>query len=185
MLDALQTEVDQARERMFLMMGVRHERAAVTRAHERFESGAREQRANAVELLDNMLAPREKHLMLPMLEELDAAERLRRLRRTLPPREEPRTRDEWLIDVLARPPQWITPWTRACALWVMGQLRAMTFLESAVAALRSPEPLIRETAIWTLGELRPDDLSHTLDTLTTDTAQHVATMAREVLTKCS
>jgi HEAT repeat protein len=191
LVDALGAEVDLARERMLLLAQLIYDRATVTRAQAGLACDAPEQRANAVELLDNVLAHADKSLLLPLVEEIAPAERLRRLvgrlggRLSLPDQGRLTSRDELVIDVLARPPHWLTPWTKACALHTMGLLGTMTALEPVVSGLSAPDPIVRETAIWALGELRPAGLAHTLGTFTNDAAGNVATIAQEVLTRCS
>ena len=58
----------------------------------------------------------------------------------------------------------------------------MTRLTDAVAAaLRADEPLVRETAAWTLSRLRPADLRERLEPLALDAADEVAPVARRLL----
>jgi HEAT repeat protein len=48
-------------------------------------------------------------------------------------------------------------------------------------SLNDPEPLVRETAIWALAQLEPEDLNRTLHAHSSDVNPQVRTIVAELL----
>jgi ATP:ADP antiporter, AAA family len=98
------------------------------------------ERANAIELLDNMVDREIKVLLLPLIEAppeqvLEIARQRFRIPRL--------SQLERLAD-LARYPD---PWLRSCAIFEIGQLGPTNLTEPVLAALHSDNALVRETAL--------------------------------------
>src|SRR5262249_58172507 len=57
-------------------------------------------------------------------------------------------------ECVQRPPELLTPWTRACALYAIGRQRLRPLAPAlAQADAFAAEPLLRETAAWAKAEL--------------------------------
>jgi hypothetical protein len=150
--DAFLVEVDQARERALLLLGLVHDRATVDRARDNLRHPTRERRAYAVEILDVLLSGSVRDAVLPLVEDLPPAERLERLEALFP-----QTRlavEEVVSQTLRGPDEWTRRWTKAAALRAVGNLK-LHALHADVAALAAstPSPLLAETSAWALAAL--------------------------------
>ena len=97
-------------------------------------------------------------MVLPLAEGLPPQELVRRLGGTFPQvRKEIDTRLQEIVD---GPNFWLTPWVKAAALASIAQLPAPTLASSVLGMLDSPEPLIRESAVWTLASLDTTAYQH-------------------------
>jgi hypothetical protein len=145
--DALLVEVEQARERVLLLLGLVHDRATIDRARDNLRNPARERRAYAVEVLDVLVSGSVREAVLLLVEDLAPAERLSRLEALFPQRQ--RTLDEVLRETLGSPDEWTRRWTKATALRAVGSLR-LRALAGDIEALgaSTPSPLLAETAAW-------------------------------------
>ena len=109
----------QIERRIFLLLAVVYPDADMELIHAGMQDsqgadGAR-RRANAVELLDNLLERGLKKRFLPLLEELPRAERLRAVAEVYPQTE------KTARNVLAELVKDETAWVRACATWTLSQ----------------------------------------------------------------
>lgn len=149
---ALAGEVERSRQRIFLLLSFLYDPTAIQRARDNLAHESREKRAYALEVLDVTLSAELREILLPLCEDLTPAERCLKLDAHFPQVEAaPHDR---IQELLTRPYEWVTPWTRACAVHTVGILRAAD-LRPAVASLLEAErtPLVRETAAWTLARL--------------------------------
>ncbi|MCL4821303.1 MAG: cyclic nucleotide-binding domain-containing protein [Vicinamibacteria bacterium] len=101
-----------ARERVFCLLGFVYPPDPVLRARVNLSSRRPEKRAQAVELVDSLVTPDVGKLVVPLLEDVAHAERLRKLGATFP---------HQLLGFAARLERLVTdeataPWLRACAL---------------------------------------------------------------------
>jgi hypothetical protein len=82
---------------------------------------------------------------------------------------------------MAGPDTWLTPWTKASALYSVAMLPAPELAPAAVSALASSEALIRETALWTLNRLDSTQYTPALAKLLSDPNPQVADTARQLV----
>ena len=113
---------------------------------------------------------------MPLVDDTSLDGRLRRLRARFPQRRV--GADQRLAQIVARPLEDQSFWTKASAIHVMGSRPADGFRDAIISALADPEPVVRETAVWALARLGPADLAGYLDPLTRDRSTNVAQMAR-------
>ena len=149
--DALSQNLDQLNRRLFLLASFVTEEQALRRAWEAFCHPTAEKRAYALEIVDVLVPEQLKTIMLPLIEDLSAEERLRRLHDRFPQRRlECVSR---LYDMIAQPELRVTPWTRACAVYTLVKLSALSDVQVVEPALMSSDPLVRETASWAMETL--------------------------------
>jgi HEAT repeat protein len=147
---ALSEELTATERRLFILLAVLYPEAQMEHLFEGMEDvssadGPR-RRANAVELLDNVLERDLKRKLLPLIEDLRRPARLRAAADVLPrPR---RTREEAIAELCRD----ATPWVRACALRYACEHGAHGLADTLTRALADPNPVVRETAL--LGCLR-------------------------------
>jgi len=150
---ALLEDVEQNRQRIFLLLSFVYDSRSLLRAREALDHPSREKRAYALEIVDVMLPLHMKQIILPLVEEGGSDARLETLEAHFP-----QTRlatDERLVAILERPAAWSQPWTRACAVYALGRAGSSRTDSLPVIARSDPSTLVRETAEWALASQRP------------------------------
>ena len=109
--DALSREIHEGRRRIFLVLSYLYDAKAIFRARDNLAHASKDKRAYASEVLDVTLPMGMKDLLLPILDDLPAEERLRRLTDSGPAVGP----EEWMRRILVRTDEWLLPWTRAMA----------------------------------------------------------------------
>jgi AAA family ATP:ADP antiporter len=150
---ALNQTLAQHRKRLFLWLSFIYDPRLIRQVQDNLNQALTEKKSYALEIMDVRVAPALKTLLMPVFDDLAPAQQLQHLNGTFPqPRLDYKMR---LGDIIARPAAWLTPWPQACALYVMAQLSAAELAEAVIPALSAPDPLVRETAAWTLSRLDP------------------------------
>jgi hypothetical protein len=157
--DALEERQRKSLDRIFRLLATVHPPKAIETIQGNLTSSAPALRANAVEVLDNLLDADEKRRLLPIVEavgerSLDAAVRNRSLERVLErgtelyalERKKP---DEWLHDLLRGDDEWLC----VCALHVVMQLGQRRLLDDVAVHVGSKSAVVRETALMALSVL--------------------------------
>jgi AAA family ATP:ADP antiporter len=105
-------------------------------------------RANALELLDNVLSPQLRELVVPLFDgQVTMAERVSLATRLVGASVE--TQEEAALAMLASEDAWL----KACGVYAVGALRLETLRPQVSRLLSAPDPLLRETARTTLARL--------------------------------
>lgn len=144
---ALEEEIEGARARLFQLLSLLHDPAAIGLARENIESASSETTVYALEILDLLLSEELKPIVFPVLEGLPYAQALRRLESAFPRhRMEPALRLSLIVN---RDYDKVGSWTRAAALAAEGEVAAEVPLD-LVACLHHPDPLMSELAAFAL-----------------------------------
>ncbi len=175
---ALNETLLQARERIFLLLSFVHDPHSILQARDNLQLASAEKRAYALEVIDVLVSPELKRMVLPLLTDADPGQKLQQLRGLFP--QKPRDRQQRLQEIIAAPPGQFTTWTQACALYAVGRLAADALGETVAVALSAPEPLVRETAIWTLSRLDGARYRSQIDALRDDASPQVARAAQHL-----
>ncbi len=140
LIKALEEKMDLNLERIFRLLGLRYQPQDMYYAYLGITSTRQEVRANAVEFLDNVLAPNLKRFIIPIVENgsLETLMELGRAQFEIQPPDE----QECLRSLLSVPDDWL----RACALFLIAELRDRTHTASVTQLLQSEDPIVRETA---------------------------------------
>ncbi len=171
---ALGREAAQAAERVFLLLSFLYDSEAIANAQLKLERGTPDEQATALEMLDTLIAQDLKALVLPLLQTTTgthAAGSGTAHRSGLA---------ELLKNVLTQHDVWISPWTRACALYAAADVTDARLVEAIVPALSDPEPLVRETASWALAALDADAYAKHAPALRDDPAVQVQTIIEAI-----
>ncbi|HOX46609.1 MAG TPA: Npt1/Npt2 family nucleotide transporter [Myxococcota bacterium] len=145
--DALVHRRQRALRRMFRLLTCLYPVRAVDAAYANLSAASRRTRAHALELLDNLLEPEHKRLVLPLLDEAQAGRRrengveLFQLK--------PRTAGERLQELLAQGDAWL----RVCAAAEVGRRLSRELTADVQALSSAPAALVRETSLATLCQL--------------------------------
>lgn len=171
---ALQEKVHRVEQRAFLLLTSLYPEAGMEQVVEGLHRGSDRdprRRANAVELLDNLLDRKLKRLLLPLL---DDASRSARLRSVADEASAAAPTGDPLILLLADE----SPWVRACALWYSATSRPELVEHAAGIAADDESPVVRETALFTLLKTARAPGLELASRLEEDPSPHVAACAR-------
>jgi HEAT repeat protein len=169
--------VAQHRERALLLLSFLYQAEAVLQAKDTLDSDSSEKRASALEVLDTFVAQDLKSLVFPLLDDLTAEARLTSLQAMFPQRRLSAT--ERLQDIILSSPTRSTAWTRTGALFAIGTAHTIACRESTIMALADPDPVVRETAAWSLSEIDSAAYQQQAETLRADPSPMVRrTVAR-------
>ena len=125
-----------------------------------------ERQAYALEIFELLVSAELARPLLPLIEDLPPSERLQQLNTLFPQQRLERKRR--LQEIITGPTAQLYPWTKACALYTVAQLSASDLSGEVTLALSSADPLHRETAVWTLFKLVPEQLQRYAETLGRD-----------------
>jgi AAA family ATP:ADP antiporter len=138
---ALRESMTQEVERIFRLIKLLHPAYDLHSAFVGLQSENRAVHDNALEFLDNVLAPHLRALIVPLLDsEVTITQRLALADRVLGTRVESR---EAAVTMLASSPD---PWLQSCAAYAIGVLRLTSLSGELDRFARSEDPLLRETA---------------------------------------
>jgi hypothetical protein len=172
-------ELDQHRDNMLLLISYLFPSIVMLDTRANIDSKVSELRVFALEVLDNLLTPDIKEVVLPILDDLTVSERLAHLSEKYPQRK--LTPDDRFNSLVGEHFDQLTFWTQASLVWVIGKEKAQAHLGVVQKSLRSPEPIIRETASWALAQLQPNDLRRILVGQADDPDPFVSDVVQELL----
>ena len=137
---ALQTSMGQEMERIFRLLSLLYPTHDLHSAYVGAQSDKPRVRDDALELLDNILKPQMRDLLVPLLDrQVDGGERLRVADRLLGTQVE--TPEQALVTLLHTE----DPWLMSCAAYTIGTL-GLTSLEPELdACLEHADPLLRQS----------------------------------------
>lgn len=139
-VQGLKQSMEQEVERIFRLLGLLHPRADLHSAYFGLRSSNPSLRADALEFLDNVLAPQLRHLLVPLLDsQVGVAERVRLANRLVGAPVE--TLDQAVGLLLASEDSWL----RACAAFAVGALRLESLAPELDRLADAADPLLRET----------------------------------------
>ena len=168
-------EVDEAKERIFMLLSLLYRPEVIRKARIDLEVNAGEKKAHALEVLDNLLAPELKRKIFPLLDNISPQERLRRLTALFP--QTRLGRAGRLRQAVAE--NQAGAWTKSCALLVMGKSAWAGWSDAVIASLNVKDTVVRETAIWALSRVDPETFSRLAPSLRDDGNPIVARLLQE------
>ena len=149
--DSLGERVDWARDRIFRLLAIIYPSRTVDVVFGNLSSPQPNVRANAVEVLDNMLSKNIKRVLITLVEEQAPGARLRSGAAMF--RLERKDLEGWLRELMGGP----DPWLRVCAVHEAGERGATHLADEVAARLEDPDAVVRETAARTMARLLPRD----------------------------
>ena len=136
----LQHSMDQERERIFRLTGLLRAAEDIESAYEGLSSSNPNVRANALELLDHVLSPDLRRLLVPLVDpQISVGERITRANRVVGAPVE--SREEAVEALIASD----DPWLRSCGVYAVGALRLTSFSAQIERFADSDDTLLRET----------------------------------------
>jgi AAA family ATP:ADP antiporter len=147
--DAIEERLSRSLDRVFRLLSIVYPLKAIELIHGNLKSTQATTRANAVEVLDNLLGAEEKKRVLPLVEDgprdrvIARGAELYRLERKAP--------QDWIEGYL----QGRDPWLIIVALHVTGELGLARFAPAVAQHIHHPDAIVRETALRTLAVVTP------------------------------
>jgi AAA family ATP:ADP antiporter len=139
------------RERVLLLLSLIDSPKEIHRIRNNLASPSTDQRAYALEALENVISKNIRDLILPVIDDLQPTERLQKLSLKFP--QESLDYEERLAAIISRSMERTSPWTKACALYMAGKTDSFNHYDVIIDSLSSQVPYIRETAAWALHSL--------------------------------
>lgn len=154
--DAIEDLRWQHLDRVYLLLSFMHNSQAMFDSRNNLEHPSAERRAYAFELVDSTISRELKPFVLPLIDTLEPAERLRRLNGAPGMKTYPQTVTEHLLEIIRQTERHSTDWMCACAIFAAAKLKISECREAILSAIsKSQEPLIRHTAVWALSQIDP------------------------------
>jgi len=176
---ALSNELDQHRDNMLLLISFLYTSIVMLDTRANIDSKVAELRIFALEVLDNILVPEIKQIVLPILEDLTISEKLDSLGVRFP--QARISAPERFAEVMDTHYTRACCWTRVCLLFQIGKYQMPQHESAVTEALLDAEAVVRETALWSHTRLTPDDLDDTLQRMSADTAPRVRELAQALV----
>jgi AAA family ATP:ADP antiporter len=174
--NALREKVDRTIERVFLLLGVLYPKSELDLVQASFKDAGPAQRANALEILDNVIDKSLKRLLLPLLDDTARAAKLRDTAELI--RVPERASNAWLQALLSDE----NPWIAACAAYYAGQHRVLESTSWLPPLLGHHSPVVREAVLAALEQLVPGpELEKTLSPALKDEFEPVRKRAEVAL----
>jgi hypothetical protein len=139
---ALHDRLKRQLEVIFRLLGLQHPQKDIYFAYSALKGSSRENRAAAIEFLDNVLEMRLKPAILPLLEESSAEVLVDRARSLYGIQSD--SRNEAIRKLLRHSDVWL----KACALHEVGDKRILELIQECRTLASDANPLIQETASW-------------------------------------
>ena len=162
-----------------MLLSFIYPKPAIFKARENLNARSMEKKAYAFELFDNLLSRDLKDAFLPMIDTLPTDQQLKRLDRIYP--QKLMGINARLSEIISRPLDELSAWTKTCALYIIGRMGLEEYTGVVTDALKTSNEMVRETAVWALGKIRPDDLTERIKDHLHDSSNIVAGMCRYIL----
>jgi HEAT repeat protein len=168
--DALEERVHAAKDRIFRMLAIVYPSRTVELVFGNLSSPSANVRANAVEILDNMLSNNVKRVLLPLVEDTTMDTRLRAGMQLFGL--ERKNGEAWLGELMLAG----DPWLRVCAVHEAGERRLPALVDVVAGRMADPDPVVRETAARAASQLMSRE--RWLSTLAALQGEHVEWVRR-------
>ncbi|MCP9495597.1 MAG: HEAT repeat domain-containing protein [Pyrinomonadaceae bacterium MAG19_C2-C3] len=178
LIRALKHEVKKNQERIFMLLSFNYHAEPILQAKLNLETDSVEKKAAALEILDNLLAKETRDMIFPLLDDIAPEQRLNRLIHAFP--QSRRERAGRIQEIICRSQEQSTPWSKTCALFVVGKSRMKDCRDGVVSALSDTDPVVRETAIWSLFESDAEAYGEHVEKLRTDSSHIVLRTVRRL-----
>jgi AAA family ATP:ADP antiporter len=147
LLRALEADLWQCTQRLVLLLSFVHSGSLFRAAMDNLKCLHLHKHAAVMEIFDDILSTDEKHAFLPLIDDLPFDDKLKAL---------PHPADVVGLSSLARLLEvaenerfYYSPWTRACALYVLSFNASFSYLQGIMPKYtHDSDPIIRETALW-------------------------------------
>lgn len=174
--DALTVRSQKCQQRIFRLLALVYQTKTMDLVWMNLMSPTPAARANAVEILDNILENHHKRLVIPMIEAQPKDVRLKTAIDEF--KLEHRSVNEWLRELFRGKDAWLTVAALECA----GRRKLTELAPDVEKLLGAKHPLVRETAVWALNRLvAKKEFEKIVASLKQDTAPRVRQLTESLL----
>lgn len=137
---AIDQTLTRLQEQIFCCLGFIYSPEAIQSAWKTLESprSTPEKRSYALEMLDVMVSQEVKSFLMPLIENLNPPERLRRLHSLFPQISQPA--DKRCLEIAALPADQASPWMKTCALWAFRESHPDAYMSMLKELQQNPSP---------------------------------------------
>ena len=136
---------------IYTLLSMLYDPASIHLVRQNLESGTNEGITLAIEMLDVLLSEDLKSKIIPVLDDISAAEKVRKLEPFYPRVQLDSM--QVLKFLLNRDFTQSNRWTKCCVLYQMGSLKKQFFENDIIANLFNPDLMIQQMAAWALFQL--------------------------------
>ena len=178
LLMALTSYLASYQTRLFLWLSFLYDPELIERLEKTLKGADAEQKAYAFEIMQTLLPTDLSRLLIPLLNDESSA--LQHLKTHFP--QQSLSPTQRYYELISSPTTRLDSWTRACVLYAIADSTDITasLTQALLDALSAPEPLIRETAIWTIAKLDPVDGQRYIERLRHDPVPVVSKAVRYI-----
>jgi hypothetical protein len=156
LINALEIELHHLKKRLLLLLSYIYDSNDVLQVWESLQLKNREKRANALEVLDVLVAKELSSIILPLLEDFPVSQQVKILNARFPQKR--LTVPEYLQKLINRQEvPVVNIWTQAISIYTVRKLLIDMMINEVVLATSHPNKLVAETAMWALKGFYPDD----------------------------
>ena len=150
-LDSLHNTLDQIQARIFDLLSFLYDPEAIQDARANLALTHEGRSAYALEVLDVVVSQPIKSWVYPLWTDGPALQKAQQLEALFPA---PHTNvEQCLREILSETETRYSIWCKTCALYTIATLSLSALSDCVHQALTAPQPLLRETAVWTLAKL--------------------------------
>ena len=149
--ESLAEENENDIKHIYTLLSMLYDPASIHLVRQNLESGTNEGITLAIEMLDVLLSEDLKAKIIPVLDEISVAEKVRKLEPFYPRIQ--LTSLQVLKFLLNRDFTQSNRWTKCCVLYQMGSLKKQLFANDIIANLFNPDLMIQQMAGWALYQL--------------------------------
>lgn len=142
--NAFNEEISSNFDLLYLLLSLAYDSQSVMHAKENIESGTSEGASYALELLDLFISEEIKPKLFPVVEDISLLEKIRQLQDYYPINK--LNIEELLADTINRDVNYISLWTKACAIHAIQELEEPKLTDDLIAHLFNPSVLLRQTS---------------------------------------
>jgi ATP/ADP translocase/HEAT repeat protein len=174
--DALTVRSQKCQQRIFRLLALCYQTKTMDLVWLNLLSPTPAARANAVEILDNILEGEHKRLVIPMVEAQPDDVRLRLATEEFNVAHA--TVNEWLVELFEGPDAWLC----VAALECTGRRQIRSLAPDVAHLLESKNALVRETAVWALSRLVPKaEFAKLVEPMKNDSVPHIRKLTESLL----
>lgn len=171
-IHAIREENDHNHAHIYMLLAMIYDQKSIQLVKENIETKTNDGISFAIELLDVFLSEDLKQKIIPILDDTNDIDRIRRLQMFYPSIE--LSLDALLKQLVNKSYNQISRWTKVCVLKYFGEQRITGKFEmELIANLFNPDLLIREVAAWSMNQISESFFKEHVKRLETSDCNHL------------
>ncbi|KPK86794.1 MAG: hypothetical protein AMS27_04260 [Bacteroides sp. SM23_62_1] len=163
---AIDEEISSDFDQLFFLLSLAYDPKSIYHIRENLETGTSESIGFAIELLDLFVAEELKPVLFPVLEDTAPLEKIRQLQVEFPV--EILAPYDLVIALINRDPNYINPYTKACAILTLDYLEDIKVSNDLIAQIFNQDHLHSQLAAWKLYRMDKDVFESVTERLDTE-----------------